>query len=190
MNKSRIEAFSDAVIAIIITIMVLELDLPENITFLSLFNLWPMIFIYISSFLQILIIWVGHHDLFNQIESISYRLFVYNGLWLLAQSFVPLGTKAVGNSSTLPAVVLYLGILSLWSFAWLLLYYQAVKENPAIKKSQKRSLQPKYIWIYQLELLMFLVISLIIPNFITYLPLLMIIVTSCNMLRYQGENKI
>lgn len=143
MNKNRIEAFSDAIIAIIITIMVLELDLPDDINFLSLFQLWPMISVYISSFLQILIVWVGHHDLFNQIESISYKLFVYNGLWLLAQSFVPLGTKAAGSSSTLPAVILYLGILSLWSFAWMLMYSQVAKENPTIKQSSKVSLNPR-----------------------------------------------
>ncbi|MEX2804549.1 TMEM175 family protein [Streptococcus sp. H31] len=69
MNKNRIAAFS------------------------SLLHFWPMVFVYISSFLQILIIWVGHHDLFNSIDAISYKLFVYNGLWLLTQTFVPLGTK-------------------------------------------------------------------------------------------------
>ncbi|MEX2784752.1 TMEM175 family protein [Streptococcus sp. H49] len=187
MNKNRIEAFSDAVIAIIITIMVLELNLPDDITFSSLLHLWPMVFVYISSFLQILIVWVGHHDLFNSIEAISYKLFVYNGLWLLTQSFVPLGTKAVGDSSDLPAVVLYLGILSLWSFAWMLMYHQAVRENPDIKKSKKESLNPKTAWTYQGEILIFLIISLVFSDFIIYLPLLMIVASGYNMFRYQGK---
>lgn len=187
MNKNRIEAFSDAIIAIIITIMVLELDLPENVTFMAIFRLWPMVFIYISSFLQILIVWVGHHDLFNRIESISYKLFVYNGLWLLMQSFVPLGTKVAGSSATLPAVILYLGILSLWSFSWMLMYHQAIKENPTIGQSSKVSLKPRTAWIYQIELFIFLIISILLPKFITYLPLLMVISSGYNMFRYQGK---
>ncbi|MEY8462902.1 TMEM175 family protein [Streptococcus merionis] len=184
MNKSRIEAFTDAVIAIIITIMVLELNLPKEITFSSLFNMWPTVFVYIASFLQILVVWLGHHDLFNEIETMSYTLFVYNGIWLLTQSFVPIGTRAVGESPTLPAVVLYLGILSLWSFAWMLLYHQAALENPSLLQSSKKSLKPRTAWVYQANLLLFLIISLIIPNFISYLPLLMVMTTSYNMLRY------
>jgi uncharacterized membrane protein len=63
MSKGRLEAFSDGVLAIVITIMVLELRPPEGTTFEDLFALWPKFLAYAMSFAYIAIYWVNHHHL-------------------------------------------------------------------------------------------------------------------------------
>ncbi len=58
MEKQRVEALSDAILAIIVTIMALELQLPEELTVVGLRSMLPMLFIYITSFLQIMAVWL------------------------------------------------------------------------------------------------------------------------------------
>jgi len=65
MGKGRLEAFSDGVIAIIITIMVLEFKVPHTATFSALQAIWPVLLSYILSFIYIGIYWSNHHHLFN-----------------------------------------------------------------------------------------------------------------------------
>lgn len=66
MEKNRLEAFSDGVLAIIITIMVLQLRLPSGPTFDDLMELGPILRGYVLSFLFIAIYWINHHQLFQE----------------------------------------------------------------------------------------------------------------------------
>ena len=65
MEKQRVEALSDAILAIIVTIMALELQLPKELTVVGLRSMLPMLFIYITSFLQIMAVWLYYHELYK-----------------------------------------------------------------------------------------------------------------------------
>lgn len=75
MTKTRLEAFSDAVIAIIMTIMVLELKVPHEVSWSAFEPLWPVFFSYIISFLGLGIYWGNHHHLIHTISKVSRALF-------------------------------------------------------------------------------------------------------------------
>ena len=65
MNKNRLEAFSDGVIAIIITIMVLELKVPHDVSWTALTPLWPVFVSYVLSFVYLGIYWNNHHHMLS-----------------------------------------------------------------------------------------------------------------------------
>jgi len=71
MGKTRVEAFSDGVIAIIITIMVLELKVPHGVEFASLAKLIPVFLGYVLSFIYVGIYWNNHHHLFHGANHVS-----------------------------------------------------------------------------------------------------------------------
>lgn len=93
MGLERLGAFSDAVIAVIITIMVLELRAPSAATFGALFALWPNIFSYAVSYLFIAIIWVNHHHLMRLVREPTLRLIWINFAHLFLVSLVPFATQ-------------------------------------------------------------------------------------------------
>ncbi len=74
MNKNRLEAFSDGVLAIIITIMVLELKAPTSPSLSVLQGLWPVFVSYVQSFLYVGIYWNNHHHLFHAATRVSASL--------------------------------------------------------------------------------------------------------------------
>jgi len=91
-ETGRIEAFSDGVIAIVITIMVLELRPPVSSSLGSLLRLWPVLLAYGLSFLQVGVYWVNHHRLFDRATLATNGLRWSNILWLFAISLIPFGT--------------------------------------------------------------------------------------------------
>ncbi|WP_099974707.1 TMEM175 family protein [Lactobacillus terrae] len=66
MNKNRIEAFTDAIIAVLITLLVLELPSPKGFTMEALFSNWRMVLVYVITFVGIVAIWLNHHNLFQK----------------------------------------------------------------------------------------------------------------------------
>ena len=94
---SRIEAFSDGVLAIILTIMVLELHAPEEDGPMALFHLWHQIFAYVLSYLYIAIYWVNHHRLFSHARSVTNSLLWSNIALLFTLSILPFTTAFVGK---------------------------------------------------------------------------------------------
>ena len=99
-ETGRIEAFSDGVIAIIITIMVLELRPPEHPTLEGLVRLWPVLLAYALSFVQVGVYWVNHHQLLDRAEVSSNALRWANMLWLFCLSLIPFGTAPPGQRCT------------------------------------------------------------------------------------------
>jgi uncharacterized membrane protein len=102
-ETGRIEAFSDGVFAIAITLLVLEIKVPSHETAESsgltsaLFALYPSYLAFLASFATILVMWVNHHRIFNLIRR-SDRAFLYwNGLLLLLISFVPFPTALLAR---------------------------------------------------------------------------------------------
>ncbi len=108
MSKNRLEAFSDGVLAIIITIMVLELDVPEEPTLAALEPLVPIFLSYVLSFVFLGIYWNNHHHLLQAADSVDGRVLWANLHLLFWLSLVPFTTAWMGenNFAALP-VALY-----------------------------------------------------------------------------------
>ena len=93
MPKNRLEAFTDAVIAIIMTILVLELHEPNGDTWEALAALGYRFFIYIVSFIILAIYWNNHHHLFQVVHKINGRVLWANSFFIFALSLFPFATS-------------------------------------------------------------------------------------------------
>jgi uncharacterized membrane protein len=111
MKTNRIEAFSDGVIAIIITIMVLELKAPHDPNPASLVRMWPVFFAYVLSFLIIAIYWVNHHHLIHLVNRVDAVMLWANINLLFWLSLMPWVTVYLGDNHALPfPVALYAAV--------------------------------------------------------------------------------
>ncbi|MGE5073266.1 MAG: TMEM175 family protein [Anaerolineae bacterium] len=99
MSKQRLEAFSDGVIAIIITVMVLELRPPTATNLAALRPLAPVFFSYVLSFVNLGIYWNNHHHLFQAVEHVNGRVLWANLHLLFWLSLLPFATAWLGASS-------------------------------------------------------------------------------------------
>jgi uncharacterized membrane protein len=113
MSKGRLEAFSDGVIAIIITIMVLELKAPLGADLSALRPLLPVFASYILSFVFIGIYWNNHHHLFQIVHKINGNVLWANMHLLFWMSLIPFTTNWLGENQLSPWPVAFYGI-SLW----------------------------------------------------------------------------
>ena len=113
MGKGRLEAFSDGVLAIIITIMVLELKVPEGIDLAALRPLVPVFLSYALSFVFIAIYWNNHHHLFLVVSRVTGRLLWANMGLLFCLSLVPFGTAWWGESRFAPVPTAVYGVIIL-----------------------------------------------------------------------------
>jgi TMEM175 potassium channel family protein len=108
MSKNRLEAFSDGVFAIIITIMVLELKVPHSAQLTALFALWPIFLSYVLSFVFLGIYWNNHHHMLHAVGRVTGRSLWANLHLLFWLSLAPFVTGWMGENhfATLP-VALY-----------------------------------------------------------------------------------
>ncbi len=98
MGKNRLEAFSDGVIAIIITIMVLELKIPHDPDFGALVPLWPVFMSYVLSFIYVGIYWSNHHHMLHAVQEVSGGVLWANLHLLFWLSLVPFVTGWMGEN--------------------------------------------------------------------------------------------
>lgn len=119
-SVGRVEAFSDGVIAIIITIMVLELKAPEEPGLGHLWRLWPIFLAYVLSFAYVGIYWVNHHRLVSHARHVTNGLVWFNLLLLFALSLIPFSTAYLGGQHfSRDATLLYLVTMLLPAFAYI-----------------------------------------------------------------------
>ena len=114
MNKGRLEAFSVGVLAIIITIMVLELKVPQSSEWIELKRLIPVFVSYLLSFLFIGIYWGNHHHLLHSVKQISSGMILANLNLLFWLSLVPFVTGWMGENHFAPNTVAVYGVI-LWA---------------------------------------------------------------------------
>ena len=107
MTKGRLEAFSDGVIAIIITIMVLELKVPHGETLQDLLPLWPVFLAYVLSFVHVGIYWSNHHHMIHAVKHVTGGALWANLHLLFWLSLVPVTTEWMGEThfATMPVAV-------------------------------------------------------------------------------------
>ncbi|HXD15774.1 MAG TPA: TMEM175 family protein [Vicinamibacterales bacterium] len=122
MNKSRLEAFSDGVIAILITIMVLELRIPEGADWPAVKPVVPIFITYVLSFVLLGIYWTNHHHLVHTADRITGGILWANLHLLFWLSLVPFATGWMGrnNFASLPTAI-YGGVLLLSAVAYTIL---------------------------------------------------------------------
>lgn len=113
MTKNRLEAFSDGVLAIIITIMVLELRPPENTDLQSLLSVTPFFLSYLVSFIYVGIYWNNHHHLFQIVEKVNGKILWANLHLLFWLSLIPFTTAWIGEHFNSPLPVLAYGVILL-----------------------------------------------------------------------------
>lgn len=130
MKKGRLEAFSDGVLAIIITIMVLEMKAPEDTTLGALLPVLPVFLSYILSFIYVAIYWVNHHHLFQAAIRISTGVLWGNMHLLFWLSLIPFVTSWLGENHLEPIpVAFYGGVLFMTAVAFRILERSLIQSH-------------------------------------------------------------
>jgi uncharacterized membrane protein len=147
MTKGRLEAFSDGVFAIIITIMVLELVPPEGSTVESLGPLWPTFLAYLLSFALLGTWWANHHHLLHAAKTVNGLVLWANLHLLFWISLFPFGTAWIGDTKFAPIPVAAYGVLlSLGGAAYYFLVRALIRtpgQSPALAAAIGRDLKGK-----------------------------------------------
>ncbi len=130
MNKTRLEAFSDAVIAIIMTIMVLELKIPHGGDLEALKPLLPIFLAYILSFIYLGIYWNNHHHMLQATRTVNGKVLWANLLLLFWLSLIPFATAWMGENhfESLPTAV-YGFVLLMCAVAYTILQTNLTKHS-------------------------------------------------------------
>lgn len=130
MRTGRLEAFSDGVLAILITIMVLELKVPHGADFAALRHVGPVLCAYVLSFIFIGIYWNNHHHMLQACEHVNGSILWANLHLLFWLSLVPFGTDWMGENpgSPLPTA-LYGAVLLAAGIAYLILQHAIVRDQ-------------------------------------------------------------
>jgi uncharacterized membrane protein len=130
MGKNRLEAFSDGVLAIIITIMVLELKVPHGDSLAALAPLLPVFLGYVLSFIYIAIYWNNHHHLMHTVEHVSASILWANMHLLFWLSLIPFATAWMGENhfSAMPTA-LYGFILLMAGIAYWILQQAIIRSH-------------------------------------------------------------
>ena len=130
MNKGRLEAFSDGVLAIIITIMVLEIKVPHGQEFADLMPLVPVVLSYILSFIYIGIYWNNHHHMMHTVKNVTGSILWANLHLLFWLSLVPFVTGWMGeNHFSSNPMALYGFILLMSGIAYFILQGRIIKNQ-------------------------------------------------------------
>jgi uncharacterized membrane protein len=155
--NARLEAFSDGVFAIALTLLIIDIKVPDmeairGNTELSraLIRLAPSVLAFLLSFAVVLITWVNHHVLLELLRTSSAAFFYANGFLLLTVVFLPFPTSLLGafvwTDHAAPAVVLYDAVLAVQALAWLLVFHTAIENRlpvnehaTSVMRAQKQS---------------------------------------------------
>ena len=161
MEKNRVEAFSDGVFAIAITLLVLEIRLPPAADIAhagglapALLALWPSYAGYVVSFVTVGIMWTNHHELIRLMSRVDHALMVWNLLLLMAISFTPFPTAVMAEHLPHPgwdrnvAVAFYSGSFTLTALFYNLLWRNASRRrrliHPHVSNERVRAITRAY----------------------------------------------
>ena len=130
MGTARLEAFSDGVIAVIITIMVLELKAPTNPAISELVARWHIFAAYAASFVFVAIFWVNHHHMMHAAKRVSASTLWLNIHWLFWLSLYPFVTSYISESKGAPlAIACYGALAALTATSYILLHADLARRN-------------------------------------------------------------
>ena len=147
MNKGRLEAFSDGVLAIIITIMILEIKAPEGHEFVDLKPLIPKFLSYILSFIYVGIYWINHHYLLHGLSKVNGKVLWSNLHFLFWLSLIPVSTAWMGEHNFEKASMTMYGVVLLLSaISYVILQYTIMcneGNDSALRKVLKKDFKGK-----------------------------------------------
>lgn len=147
MTKSRLEAFSDGVVAILITIMVLELKVPHSTNLEALRPLVPVFLSYVLSFVYLGIYWNNHHHMFQLVRHVNGPILWANSHLLFWLSLVPFVTAWMGENHFAPVPVALYGVVLFFSgMAYFALSSQIIRlqgENSSLKRALGKATKEK-----------------------------------------------
>jgi uncharacterized membrane protein len=132
-SPGRVEAFSDGVFAIAITLLILEIRVPhgDHGLWAGLVALWPSYIAFLMSFIVILIMWVNHHELLRMVQGVNYPFLFANGLLLLTVTVVPFPTailaQNLATAEAKVAVAFYCATFLAQAMCWNLLFATIVR---------------------------------------------------------------
>ncbi|MBX8935826.1 TMEM175 family protein [Enterococcus gilvus] len=130
MTKSRLEAFTDGVVAIVLTVLVLDIQIPDAPSLASLLSITNTLFAYTVSFIFVAVIWVNHHRMMQMAEKINYRVIWANIFWLFWLTLCPAVTSWVGrNPDHFWPEFSYVVVYMMWSISYGVLSKQIIKAN-------------------------------------------------------------
>jgi len=143
-ETSRVEAFSDGVFGIALTLLILGIKVPDlnnfasnDKLFRSLINLWPSYFAFILSFTAVLIMWINHHGFFKYLKRIDSAFLFANGFLLLTVTFINFPTAVLAKYFDTPAFniasAFYCGSMVLISVSYNLLWFSSAYKRKLIK---------------------------------------------------------
>jgi uncharacterized membrane protein len=135
-TPERLNAFSDGVFAVLITVLVLDLRPPELPTFKALVSFWPMGLSYAVSYLFIAIVWTNHHHLMRYATDATPYLMWFNFAHLFSASLLPLSTAWMAVSKLAPQpVAFYAAVFCLVNTTYICLIYELIDRAPAVEVS-------------------------------------------------------
>ncbi|QIQ21900.1 TMEM175 family protein [Zophobihabitans entericus] len=146
-TKNRVEAFSDGVLAIIITIMVLELKAPRQADISSIVHLLPHFFSYVLSFIYVGLYWNNHHHLFATVKQVSGKILWANTHLLFWLSLIPFSTSWMGEtnfallSTSIYGVILLMSAIAFYMLQRLIIASQG--QHSLLKKALGRDIKGK-----------------------------------------------
>jgi uncharacterized membrane protein len=174
ISTSRLEAFSDGVFAIAITLLIIEIKVPSHDDLKNqslmhyIWQQWPKYFAYILSFVIIGIYWANHHYLFKLFKKTNHVFNLLNVFFLMTIAFLPYPTGVLGDyiitaEHAKPAVTFYAFAIWLPAFAWLLIWLYARHQRRIVD----HKLTPRFVtaltWQYYLSNIFY--ISALIVSF-------------------------
>jgi uncharacterized membrane protein len=163
-NTARVEAFSDGVFAIALTLLILEIRVPHLADGASnrelgsaLLALWPSFLAFLLSFGVVLTMWINHHEFMRVVERADARFLFANGFLLLMVTFVPFPTallaQYLGTRAANAAVAFYCGTFVMVNIAFNVLLYSVVKNRRLLFRDKSDTSLTKVRKAYQWALL-------------------------------------
>jgi uncharacterized membrane protein len=177
MKRNRLEAFSDGVVAILITIMVLEFRVPTGNTYSDLIPLFPKFVSYSLSFLYIAIYWNNHHHLLHTVKEVTGKMLWANMFFLFWLSLIPFATAWVGEHhfDNFPMTV-YGFVLLMNGFSYLILQKLIIKsqgETSVLHKAIGKDYKGKLSFFLYLIAIFFTFYSKYLPGILYIVVALM-----------------
>lgn len=180
MPKNRLEAFSDGIIAFAITLLILEIHIPElgdhidNASMLrALAGLIPNFTVYVISFLVCTVWWISHHTFIHDLHSVDRRLLWINSLFLMLIAFIPFPTGLLGHHPGQPVATAFYGVVcTLTGFTFWLMRWYASSAGRLMKPEIPREAFRRRVRISLLSPVLYLsgtLMSFLYPKFALFL---------------------
>ena len=182
-ETSRVETFSDSVFAIALTLLILNIQVPNlsdlttnETLFFTIIKLWPSYIAFILSFSAVLIMWINHHGFFKYLKKIDTGFLFANGFLLLSVTFINYPTAVLARYINTPAIniasAFYCGSMLLVSTSYNLLWYSAAYKRRLMKDEISSTLIIKIRNAYLIGFF-FYIFAFVISFFIPIIGLMM-----------------